>query len=267
MAKKFIWLVVFVVIVAAGFIVVHYAHGHNPPSKNNSASVQRTATTATSKNPTSSFNKKQYSLTDPTSIWVVVNKQHPLNPTSYVPPDLVVPNVPLRVPGNETMQVSSVMAPSLEQMFAAAKSQGIDLMLASGYRSYSYQVSLYGSYVQSIGQAAADEQSARPGYSEHQTGFAADIEPVSRNCELEECFGSTPEGEWLAANAYKYGFIIRYTAANQSITGYEAEPWHIRYVGTELSNELHNTGITTLEQFFGVSGGTTYKPAPASSTD
>jgi D-alanyl-D-alanine carboxypeptidase len=190
---------------------------------------------------------------------VIVNKQHPLNPLSYVPSDLVVPNVPLRVPGNETMQIRAVTATALEQMFTDAKAQGIDLMLSSGYRSYSYQVSLYNGYVQSQGQATADQQSARPGYSEHQTGFAVDVEPVSKNCELEQCFGTTPEGKWVAANAYKYGFIVRYTTGNQSITGYEPEPWHIRYIGVPLATELHNTGIQTLEQFFGVSGGTVYK--------
>jgi len=157
------------------------------------------------------------------------------------------------------MQVRKVTATALEQMFAAAKQQGIDLMLSSGYRSYAYQVSLYNGYVQTQGQATADTQSARPGYSEHQTGFAADIEPVSKECEVDPCFGTTPEGIWLAANAYKYGFIIRYTAADQKITGYEAEPWHIRYVGTALSTELHSTGVQTLEQFFGISGGAVYK--------
>ena len=105
----------------------------------------------------------------------------------------------------------------------------------------------------------ADQQSARPGYSEHQTGFAADVGPVSQNCALQQCFGDTPEGKWLAANAYKYGFIIRYAADDQDITGYEAEPWHIRYVGTELSTQMHTTGIKTLEQFFNVPGGAVYR--------
>ena len=216
------------------------------------------AATKTAAQGSAAFNKHQYSLTNPASIWVVVNKQHPLNPINYAPTDLVVPNIPLRVPGNETMQVRAVTAQALETMFAAAEQQGIDLMLASGYRSYSYQTGLYNGYVQTQGQAVADQQSARPGYSEHQTGLAADLEPVSRNCELAQCFATTPEGLWLAANGYKYGFIIRYTTGNENITGYEAEPWHVRYIGVDLATELHKTGVQTLEQFFGVSGGTTY---------
>src|SRR5258708_22988363 len=154
------------------------------------------------------FDKHAYSTTDPTSIWIVVNKQHRLTPSNYAPTDLVVPNIPLRVPGNESMQVRHVTATALEAMFAAAKTQSISLMLASGYRSYAYQVNLYNGYVASMGQTAADQQSARPGYSEHQTGLAADIEPDSRKCETQQCFADTSEGKWLDTNAYKYGFII-----------------------------------------------------------
>jgi D-alanyl-D-alanine carboxypeptidase len=228
--------------------------GDNPIS----ALMNKSSSSGSNNSASSSFNKNQYSLTDPTSIWVIVNKQHQLNPKDYVPQDLVFPTVPLRVPGNESMQLRAVTATALEKMFADAKADGVDLMLSSGYRSYTYQVGLYNGYVQSMGQAAADVQSARPGYSEHQTGFAADVEPVSKNCELEQCFGDTPEGKWVQANSYKYGFIVRYTAGNQSITGYEAEPWHIRYIGVSLATEMHNTKIQTLEQFFNVSGGSSY---------
>jgi len=201
---------------------------------------------------TPTFNRSQYSTTDPTSIWVVVNKHHALNPVSYVPADLTVPSVPLRVPGNESMQTRKVTATALETMFAAAKTEGINLMLSSGYRSYQYQVSLYNSYVQGSSVAEADKTSARPGFSEHQTGLAADIEPLNQKCDVDACFATLPEGVWLAANAYKYGFIIRYTAGKVPVTGYSYEPWHVRYVGTELSNELHKENVETLEEFFGL---------------
>lgn len=204
------------------------------------------------------FNKRQYSLTDPTSIWVIVNKKHPLDPIDYAPSDLVFPNVPLRVPGNESMQVRQVTAGALEQMFAAAKTEGLSLQVSSGYRSYIYQVNLYNGYVKADGQTQADQESARPGYSEHQTGLAVDLEPASRNCELQACFADTPEGKWLAANAYKYGFILRYTTADQPVAGYESEPWHYRYVGIPLATQMHDTNVPTLEQFFGVSGGASY---------
>lgn len=243
------------VVLGGGVWFVRYRHATSVDTTGNNRS---TSAGTRGDKASGSFNKNQYSLTDPASIWVVVNKQHPLNPKTYAPTDLVTPNVPLRVPGNETMQLRTVTAKAVESMFAAAKTAGLQLMLSSGYRSYTYQVSLYDGYVQSQGQATADTQSARPGYSEHQTGFALDVEPVSRTCELEQCFGTTPEGKWVAANAYKYGFIVRYTSGNENVTGYEPEPWHIRYIGVELATELHNAGVATLEQFFGVTGGKNY---------
>ena len=193
------------------------------------------------------FNKAQYSLTDPASIWVVVNKKRPLGPMDYAPADLAVPKVAMRSGG---MQVRQSTATALETMFAAAKRDGLDLKLSSAYRSYAYQVNLYNGYVQKQGQAVADSQSARPGYSEHQTGLAADIGPASGKCNLQQCFADTNEGKWLATNAYKYGFLIRYPNGLTPITGYTYEPWHVRYLGVELSTELHNAGVQTLEQYF-----------------
>lgn len=204
------------------------------------------------------FDKTIFSISDPASRWVVVNKLRPLNPLNYVPTDLVTPNLPLRVPGNESMQLRSEPAQALEQMFAAAKLAGLNLLVSSGYRSYSYQVTLYNSYVKSKGQATADQQSARPGFSEHQTGLAVDVGVTNHKCELESCFADTPEGKWVAANAYLYGYIIRYTADKVAITGYEYEPWHLRYVGISLATEMHKQNIETLEEFFSLPSANTY---------
>jgi zinc D-Ala-D-Ala carboxypeptidase len=199
-----------------------------------------------------SFDKTKHSLDNPSSLWVVVNKQRPLHPQDFVPNDLVFPKVALRVPGNESMQIRKPVAIALEQMFSDAKKDGLKLRLSSGYRSYLYQVSLYNSYTASGSQQKADRVSARPGYSEHQTGLAADIEPESGKCTIQKCFANTPEGKWLAANVHKYGFIIRYATNKTSITGYVPEPWHIRYIGKDLALEMHNTDIETLEEFFGL---------------
>lgn len=237
-----------------------YKHSHTDAKSVASSSHQTKPVTTTNKQaaPADSFNKKQFSLTDPTSIWVIANKQHQLSPKDYTPADLVVPSIPLRVPGNESMQVRKATGDALQAMFAAASQQGIQLMLSSGYRSYNYQVGLYNGYVANSSVAEADKTSARPGYSEHQTGLAADLEPTSRKCELETCFADTPEGQWLAAHAYEYGFIIRYPADKVDVTGYDFEPWHVRYVGKDLSTEMHNQHIETLEEFFDVSGGKNY---------
>lgn len=104
---------------------------------------------------------------------------------------------------------------------------GFNIDLLSGFRSYETQNRLYNNYVATYGQAEADTFSARPGTSEHQTGLAMDVGWI------DDSYGDTPSGKWLAANCYKYGFIIRYPKNKESITGYKYEPWHIRYLGTK----------------------------------
>lgn len=148
-------------------------------------------------------------------------------------------------------------ATALNDMLAAAKLTGNVLTPASAYRSYTTQVSVYNREVASNGQAKADSQSARPGYSEHQTGLAVDI--AGGGCNIEDCFGTTAPGKWAAANAYKYGYILRYTDTDVAITGYRAESWHFRYVAPGLAAEMQAKAITSLEEFFGVSGGNIYQ--------
>lgn len=212
-----------------------------------------------SHNKTEAFNTSAYSQTDPASPWVIVNKQRQLNPAQYAPNDLITPNVALRLNNsNASMQLRKQTAQAIEKLFAAASANGTPLRLSSGYRSYDYQVTVYGHYVNTEGQSAADAESARPGYSEHQTGWAADVGPLSGACNVEQCFGNTPAGQWLAANAYRYGFIIRYPANKTTVTGYEYEPWHIRYVGTGLAAEMHKQNALTLEEFFNTGAAADY---------
>lgn len=128
-----------------------------------------------------------------------------------------------------------------------AKNTGINLNIISGFRSYDTQAVIYNRYVNSDGQANADTYSARPGHSEHQSGLAADINSLDQNWIY------TNEGKWLNNNCYKYGFIIRYPKGKEAITGYIYEPWHIRYVGTDLATKLYNNGNwITLEEYFGI---------------
>jgi len=245
MMKKTLTLALLTILVVIGILLFWRGLAEAP-----SHATSGTLTTTTGSTPKApSFDKTQYSTTDPSSIWVVVNKQHPLNPTSYAPTDLT------SVGNGQYMRAEAATA--LTSFFAGAKAAGYTLRADSGYRSYATQVATYNSEVKSFGQAKADSESARPGYSEHQTGWAVDI--GAAGCDIEDCFGSTAEGRWAAANAYQYGFILRYTDANTSMTGYRAEAWHFRYVGTQLSNELHKENVTTLEQFFGITGGSTYK--------
>ena len=129
-----------------------------------------------------------------------------------------------------------------------ARTDGVHFSLLSGYRSYRTQKEIYDDYVSKHGKEAADKAVSRPGYSEHQTGYALDLN------NAEESFGNTNEGKWLAANCAKYGFIIRYPKGKESVTGRQYQPWHIRYVGPELAKKLYNNGEwITLEEYFGIS--------------
>jgi D-alanyl-D-alanine carboxypeptidase len=177
-----------------------------------------------------------------------VNKQHALSPLTYAPADLT------SVGNDQQMRADAAVA--LQHMFSDAHAAGYTLLADSGYRSYDKQIDTYNSITKAYGQTYADTVSARPGFSEHQTGWAMDI--GSDACHVQDCFGQTPAGQWAADNAYKYGFILRYPASLTEITGYSNETWHFRYVGTVLSNEMHTEGVQTLEQFFNVTGGTNY---------
>lgn len=259
MRKKVVLIVIIIALIIAGLIWWQTGNKAASSTRNNATSTTKPSTTSSVSD---GFDKTKYSNTDPNSLWVIVNKQHPLNPVTYAPADLRYPNVTLRVPGAAEMQMRDAAATALEKMFAGATTAGYKLQISTAYRGYDYQKQLYDGYVSSAGQSAADQESARPGYSEHQTGLAVDIRSVSDTCSLEACFGTTPEGEWLAANAYKYGFLLRYPQDKEAVTGYEYEPWHFRYIGTDLSNELHKDHVQTLEEFFHVTGGTTYAQAP-----
>lgn len=134
---------------------------------------------------------------------------------------------------------------ALNEMIAAASKDGIRLYQISGFRSYSTQQTLYNNYVARDGKAEADRYSARPGHSEHQTGLAFDLN------SLEQSFGETKEGKWLAANCWKYGFIIRYPHDKESVTGYMYEPWHVRYLGKENAKAVYESG-KCLEEYLGI---------------
>ena len=196
------------------------------------------------------------STTASSSLWVLANKRNPLRPTSYVPASLTVPSV--TYPNGQRLR--SDAAAALARLFSAARTEGAGRMaVASGYRSYSTQYSVYWNRVATHGKAYADRWIARPGYSEHQTALTLDIAPVGDpSCRAHTCIGSTPQGAWLKRNAWRFGFVLRYESGYSSITGYNSEPWHFRYVGTPLSTAYRNGGWHTLEQFLDEPAAPTY---------
>lgn len=180
---------------------------------------------------------------NPASIDVVVNKKHCIQPLGYTPSNLVT---------SHGATLSALAVDSFNQMYDAAAAAGQGFSVTSSYRSYSTQISTYNRWVSISGQAGADTYSARPGYSEHQTGFALDV--AAGSCTLD-CFGSTSQYQWFQANAANYGFIQRYYKGYESTTGYSAEEWHYRYVGAEVAKDMKAKDIKTLEEYWGVSGG------------
>jgi D-alanyl-D-alanine carboxypeptidase len=199
--------------------------------------------------PAPSFDRTARSIDDPDSIWVVVDKLRPLTPTDYTPADLVDVPVTFANPPQLRQEASDAVV-SLFAAFAAET--GLAMQSQSAYRSFEAQTRVYDGDVATLGRAGADLSTARPGTSEHQTGLTIDISALPGDCSLSACFGDTPHGKWLAANAWRFGFLLRYPADKVEITGYEFEPWHYRYLGIELATEMHNTGVSTLEEFFGL---------------
>lgn len=209
-------------------------------------------TTGSDKGKTGGDNAKsgaEQVVANPESITVLVNKQYAL-PSSYEPKDLVYPNVPFTFKEQiEKRKMRKEAAQALEKLFAGAKKDGIYLAGVSAYRSHATQTSVYNNYVKKDGEEKARTYSAVPGHSEHETGLAIDVSGSDGKCAAEDCFGSTKEASWLAKHASEYGFIIRYLKGKESITGYQYEPWHIRYVGTEMAKDIAAKGIT-LEEYF-----------------
>lgn len=168
--------------------------------------------------------------------YIIVNKYYTV-PEGYNPPDLV---------NADGVYLRSETAQAYKQMKSAAAADGMSILAVSGYRSVDYQRGLYNSYLANDNQASVDRYSARAGHSEHHTGMAIDL---FGSIDGLRNFEFTPEYTWLKENGYKYGFIIRYTAATEHITGYEDEPWHIRYVGADVSTDMRNKGITSFEEY------------------
>ena len=134
----------------------------------------------------------------------------------------------------------------LEKLIAAAKEDGLNIRVTSAYRSYSYQVNLYNNYVKTDGEKLADTYSARPGYSEHQTGLVVD---VTRSFDNFNNFENTEEYKWMLEHASDYGFILRYPKDKEEITTYTFEAWHYRYVGVDLAKKIKESNLTFDEYY------------------
>jgi zinc D-Ala-D-Ala carboxypeptidase len=195
------------------------------------------------------------------SLTVVVNKKRPLNPITYAPMNLIKPAFVGGAGVNPYgLKLAAPAASAMVRMAAALKLAGAGVLeLESTYRSYADQVAIHDKDVAKFGLVAGENLAARPGYSEHQTGLAADVGAVGQEaCRIRVCFAATAPGKWLATNAWQYGFILRYPDGQTATTGYQFEPWHFRYVGVDLSTAMHNAGYKVLENYLKLPAAPTY---------
>ena len=172
------------------------------------------------------------------SLYVLVNKYFKL-PEDYCPEDLV------EIDGHF---MRSDTADAYAEMRDAAKAEGFSVSVTTAYRSVETQRKLYEKHLLTETVAVADETCARPCYSEHHTGLAIDVQgsiPGGRN------IAKTPEAAWVKENCYKYGFIVRYLPETVDITGYVSEPWHLRYVGVQVSTDMKERNIKSFEEYWG----------------
>lgn len=165
---------------------------------------------------------------------------------TYVPPNLVTLPKAITAP-DSSVQLRQDAADAVSRLIAAAREDGQVLVAVSGYRSYEYQAEVLRQEIRTYGEERARKQVAEPGHSEHQLGVALDIAPARRPFDLEEAFGDTPEGRWVALHAPEFGFVISYPQGKEAITGYIYEPWHVRYVGLEVAQQMTGAALTLNE--------------------
>ncbi len=171
------------------------------------------------------------------SVTTIVNKYYKV-PDDYEPDDLAV---------FEGYKLREEAGNAYVKMREDAAKEGLTLYITSAYRSVEYQRGLYNRYLERDPQEEVDRYSARPGYSEHHLGLAIDIAAPGGS---QRQFVNTPEYKWVQENCHKYGFIIRYLEETEDITGYEFEPWHIRYVGADVSTDMKDKEINNYEEYY-----------------
>lgn len=192
-------------------------------------------------------------LTTPSSKTVLVDATHTL-PVDYVPSTLA--EIYMRST-SDVVIVDEEAGNKAKEMLNAASEAGIEIYVVTAYRSYEDQQKYYTSRMELLGNSEeAKKQIQAAGCSEHQTGLAIDFTDNPANAQETVEFANTDAGKWLNEHAHEYGFILRYPEGKEDITGYTYEPWHYRYVGTDVANAIYEQGADmTFEEYYGISHG------------
>lgn len=185
-------------------------------------------------------NTKEAKLTN--TFYTLVNKYNYLR-EDFVPNNLVELEAPY---AREGIYLVKSARDKFYELVKKASEEGLTIRAVSAYRGYTYQKRLYDKYVENDGVSKADTYSARPGFSDHQTGLVVDVD---NSINSFEGFTNTKEYQWMLANSYKYGFILRYPEGKEAITGYQFESWHYRFVGVKLAKKIKASNLTFDEYF------------------
>ena len=191
--------------------------------------------------------------------WVLLNKSRPLNPIHFAPESIRAMESSASLDNSRGLRLNVDVASALEEMADLMFAEGAGQMFVnSAYRTYEYQGELFEQKAGQYGEAEALLRSAKAGYSEHQTGLAVDVSVPAQGCAIMQCFGDTVGGIWIAENSWRFGYIVRYEEGTSEITGFTYEPWHLRYIGKPLAKMYHESGMNTLEEFWGFPAAPTY---------
>ena len=213
-------------VLAVGVAAVASAQGAPSPSALPTCAVADVATAFTG------YDQWQWTLVD----------THFRLPADYAPPDLVSA---ARAGLNGDQEIRAIVVPALKAMAEAAAAAGHPIAVQSGYRSYQTQVTTFQYWVKVDGYDYALTSSARPGHSEHQLGIAMDLRAQGGKAPWDyQDWAATPTGGWVAANAWRYGFVMSYPNGHEADTCYMYEPWHYRYVGVDAARQIHERGVT-----------------------
>ena len=211
----------------------------NKPKDNSNTSSSKNNTQISSDNKTNETANKTFTTSKGFNGKII-------NGATYIE-GILIANKTYALPENYGNGLTKETQNAFNKMQAAAKLDGLNIYISSGFRSYATQKRVYNNYVKRDGVEGADRYSSRPGHSDHQTGLAFDLNTIN------DSFQYTAEAKWLSQNAYKYGFTIRFPKGREEETGYKYESWHFRYVGEDLATKLYNNGDwLSIEGYFGI---------------